>query len=487
MVDTGACHSTISPQLVDQLSLPHRASALLHGVTGSAEVGVSHIDTLEVGQLRLQDQELPIVTTEVTEGIDGILGVAGFHDECVARRARDILRENGYKSFMNAGTDNKAATEPRQPADARAARDHFARELAAGKANSTTLLGLAYACSLLKDEAGMTAVLDRLLQIEPRNVRALILKADHLASVNDTRSAASFYQAALRNAPPPHEWPADLAPELRRVQQACVNYAEQYRAYLRERLAAQGFNEQTSSERFVQSFDIVLGQRQVFVSQPRYYYYPGLPQIQFQRRETLAFLDAIERATDDIRTELLGVLENPASFAPYVQGDPRRAPKEQAGMLNNPAWSAFYLWKNGEIVPENAARCPKTLAALAAAPLARVPNRSPSILFSLLGPGAHIPPHTGLVNTRLICHLPLVVPGRCRFRVGNESRYCEQGRAWAFDDTVEHEAWNLTDRRRVILLFDIWRPELTEEERALVVALFEAIDAFDGRKPEWEI
>ena len=78
-----------------------------------------------------------------------------------------------------------------------------------------------------------------------------------------------------------------------------------------------------------------------------------------------------------------------------------RPPNEQAGMLNNPAWSAFYLWKNGEVVAENAARCPRTMQALQDVPLARVPNRSPSILFSLLQPGAHIPPHNGLVNTRL--------------------------------------------------------------------------------------
>jgi hypothetical protein len=125
----------------------------------------------------------------------------------------------------------------------------------------------------------------------------------------------------------------------------------------------------------------------------------------------------------------------------------------------------IYLWKNGSPVPGNAERCPRILHALRNAPLARVPNRSPSILFSLLEPGAHIPPHNGLVNTRLICHLPLVVPGPNRFRVGNEVRPWVEGRAWAFDDTIEHEAWNDSDRTRVILLFDIWRPELTDEER----------------------
>jgi aspartyl/asparaginyl beta-hydroxylase (cupin superfamily) len=145
------------------------------------------------------------------------------------------------------------------------------------------------------------------------------------------------------------------------------------------------------------------------------------------------------------------------------------------------------MWKDGTIDLDNAARCPKTLSALAEAPQVWVRNRSPSVLFSLLRPGAHIPPHTGLTNTRLICHLPLIVPPECGFRVGNDTRTPIEGKAWVFDDTMQHEAWNRSDRARVILLFEIWRPELTEEERALVTAMFEAVDAYSGEKPAWSI
>jgi aspartyl/asparaginyl beta-hydroxylase (cupin superfamily) len=156
-------------------------------------------------------------------------------------------------------------------------------------------------------------------------------------------------------------------------------------------------------------------------------------------------------------------------------------------MTGNPDWSAFYLWKFGEIVPENAARCPRTMQVMADVPLASVNSRSPSVLFSLLRPGARIPPHSGLVNTRLICHLPLMVPPECGFRVGNDTRTPVEGKAWVFDDTIEHEAWNRSDRTRVILLFEIWRPELTEEERALVGAMFNAIDEHTGQKPAWSV
>ena len=156
-------------------------------------------------------------------------------------------------------------------------------------------------------------------------------------------------------------------------------------------------------------------------------------------------------------------------------------------MKENPDWSAFYLWRDGEIVPENAARCPKTMAALADFPLVHIQNRSPSVLFSLLRPHSRIPPHTGIVNTRLICHLPLLVPPECGLRVGNDTRRPVEVRAWLFDDTIEHEAWNDSDKPRVILLFETWRPELTAKERDLVTAMFGAIDAYSGVKPAWEI
>ncbi|MCR5877476.1 aspartyl/asparaginyl beta-hydroxylase domain-containing protein [Phenylobacterium sp. J367] len=150
-------------------------------------------------------------------------------------------------------------------------------------------------------------------------------------------------------------------------------------------------------------------------------------------------------------------------------------------MLGNPSWSAFYLWKAGAPVPENVARFPKTMAALEDAPLCRIPGRTPSILFSLLRPGAHIAPHHGFMNARYICHLPLIVPEGCAMRVGGETRAWDEGRACVFDDSIEHEAWNRNpDKLRVVMIFDIWRPELSAEERELVGSVLQAVDSFGG-------
>lgn len=380
----------------------------------------------------------------------------------------------------------RSGAEALRRGDARTARESFSRALQAGRVDAATLLGLAYACRALNDVQGEAAAVDRLLSVEPRNLRGLLMKGDRLVASGDKRTASSYYMAALKSVPGNQQLPADLAAELKRVRETCDAFAQEFQSYVVGQMRARGFDAASPADgRFAESLDIMLGRKRIYLQEPKYYFFPGLPTIQFYGREDFAWLEEVERATDDIRAELLEVLREPGSFAPYVQGDPNRPQKQQAGMLNNPAWSAFYLWKNGERVEENARRCPKTLAALAQAPLAHVASRSPSVLFSLLGPGARIPPHHGFVNTRLICHLPLIVPGRCMFRVGNDVRPWVEGKAWVFDDTIEHEACNESDQTRVILLFDIWRPELTDNERGLVAGLFEAIDAHGGTRHDW--
>jgi aspartyl/asparaginyl beta-hydroxylase (cupin superfamily) len=77
----------------------------------------------------------------------------------------------------------------------------------------------------------------------------------------------------------------------------------------------------------------------------------------------------------------------------------------------------------------------------------------------------------GISNTRLVCHLPLVVPQGCWFRVGAETRFWKRGEAFVFDDTIEHEALNPSDQLRVVFIFDVWHPDLSPTERDAVAAL----------------
>ena len=376
-----------------------------------------------------------------------------------------------------------AALRAGEPGRARAV---FQSLVDAGRADSQIWLGLAYAARDLNDATGKLEALDRALGLDPHNIRALLLKADHFEGAGDEKGAAACYRSALKSAGAGGRVTPDLEPDLRRAQAKMAAYAARFEAHLRERLAAQGFTETGATRRFAQSLDLLVGRKQVYQQQPRFYYFPELPQIQFYERADFPWMATLEAQTDVIRDELLEVLKDEGAFTPYVEPQAFREGKDPYGLLGNPDWSAFYLWKEGRRVDANADRCPRTVAALEAAPLARIPGRTPMLLFSLLRPGARIPPHTGYLNARLICHLPLIVPPGCALRVGNEVREWREGEALVFDDTMEHEAWNHSDRLRVVLLFDIWRPELTEEERGLVSAMVQAVDDYGAGSGDWD-
>ena len=326
------------------------------------------------------------------------------------------------------------------------------------------------------DVAALKASVDVLVARHPRDPIVLGLKGDLLAAQGDHRSAVSFYGAALSAASTVPNPPGELVQEMRRMASLQAEAAKVFEQGLVEGLSQRGFDPATSSRRFAASLEMMSGRRQVYYQQPKFYLFPGLPQVEFQPEETLAWLKTIEVETPAIKAELDAILRQPELFAPYIEDRSNRPKSDQAGLLGNEAWSAVFLWKDGAEVPEVAARCPQTMKALAAAPLCRIPGRSPSILFSKLAAGAKIPPHHGLINTRLICHLPLVVPDGCHFRVGGETRQWREGEAWAFDDTIEHEAWNASDQDRTILIFDVWKPEVTPEEQDLIRALFATID-----------
>lgn len=383
---------------------------------------------------------------------------------------------------------SEAGMSALQAGDAAAARQHFESIAAAGKASAYHFVCLALACKVLRDEDGMLRASDNALALDPRNLSALILKGDYFVSISNVRAATQFYGVAVAIASQMPELPAEMAKEVRRAADARDRINAHIAEHLRTALEARGFGESTSSARFTRSLDILTGRKQPYFQQPRAYFFPELPQVQFYSRDDFPWLSAVEAATDDILAELAEVMQHENQFVPYIQSDAAAPARNDHNLLDSLDWSAFYLWKDGAPVPENARQCPKTLAALDQVPLARIKGRTPSILFSLLRPGARIEPHTGFLNTRLICHLPLIVPPGCHFRVGNEERQWQKGKAWVFDDTIEHEAWNSSDQTRVILIFDIWRPELSEEERASVAALMEAVDTYPGGAPvEWHV
>lgn len=312
----------------------------------------------------------------------------------------------------------------------------------------------------------------------PRDLGLILFLGDAHHAAEAYSDAGQAYTMALRLASQisPSSIPPGIVQALQRAEARCAEYAETYETFLRSRLP-----DLPPESRFAHTLDILLGRRRIYVQQPTKLYFPGLPHIQFYNPSMFEWAKDLEAKTSLIRDELLAVLEADQAFAPYLpkeqDGQPHLRSTPLQGSLD---WSAFYIWKDGARIEENAARCPVTTAAMEAVPLDFLPGQSPSVLFSRLKPGAHIPPHCGLVNTRLIGHLPLIVPGPSWLRVGNEVHDWKEGQLVVFDDTIEHEAKNEGSDDRIVLLFDFWRPELTLEEREQVATLISAISEYQG-------
>lgn len=305
----------------------------------------------------------------------------------------------------------------------------------------------------------------------------LLDSADGHAASNDIRAATSFYQAALRAAQ--QSGGLDLATRARLDR--AIGYvrqsAEAYKVALKSLIAGRS-DEPGRTDRLRHAVEILTGDRELFLQGPSILYYPYLAQRQFFERDEFAWVPAIEAETSAIKAELEALIAGGADFQPYVEDDPDRPRREFHGLHGDPSWTALYLWRNGRPVEENASRCPRTMAALEQVPMTRISGQTPSVLFSRLTPGAHIPPHRGMLNCRLIAQLPLIVPHGCWLRVGNETRRWEEGKLLIFDDSFEHEARNESTETRIVLLFDIWRPELNADEHAGISKIFETIAQF---------
>ena len=219
----------------------------------------------------------------------------------------------------------------------------------------------------------------------------------------------------------------------------------------------------------IQRYRAVLGEKKIYTHEGTLLNYPALPAIQFFDDDLFPWLGELEAATDTIQGELDRLLEEDIrKFRPYVAYEPGTPVNQWQELNHSERWSGYFLWEKGAPVEANCARCPKTAALMEQLPLVHIPGFAPTVMFSVLLPHTHIPPHAGVTNTRLIGHLPLIVPDNCRFRVGNETRKLVRGKAWLFDDSIEHEAWNDSDETRIILMIDVWNPHVSEAERPLI-------------------
>ena len=320
----------------------------------------------------------------------------------------------------------------------------------------------------------------RALAIVPLDFTALLLRASLLQRLGDANAGEAWGHALAQK--PDGDLPAQLAPVIAEAEKHHSAWLDAREQRMKAAMAsAEGRADDEERKRIERFRSNALRRTRPFHSQPTHFHFPELREREFHPRRLFPWLDEVEAATDVLAEELQAVMTaERAELVPYIQyGD--HLPLDQWRTLNrNPDWTAIHLLQNGNLIDANARHCPKTMALLDHLPQPHIPGAGPNAMYSLLAPGTAIPPHVGVHNARLVCHLPLVVPEGCWFRVGAETRYWKTGEAFVFDDTIEHEAMNPSSELRVVFIFDIWHPDLSEVEREAVAALIGAVGSPDG-------
>jgi len=347
------------------------------------------------------------------------------------------------------------------------------------------LMTLCAACQHVGDAAAEREAIEAALAVDAYFLPALLAKGRWLERFGARAGASATFANALKIAPQPPDWPAALRADLEHALEVVAAYTSALDEHLARTVGPLLANlPESSAAHWREAAAIVAGKSKPYTSQSNQLHVPRLPAIPFFDRAQFAFLDALEAKTDVIRTELEGALAAARDrFVPYIQYAPGQPVNQWQELNHSLRWSTLHLWRNGKPVAENLARCPETARALAALPLADIGGLTPNAMFSALAPHSRIPPHHGETNARVIAHLPLIVPERCRYRVGFDWRQWRVGETLIFDDTIEHEARNDSDELRVVLIFDLWNPLLEPAERELVRRIAAAARSFDSAAP----
>ncbi len=220
---------------------------------------------------------------------------------------------------------------------------------------------------------------------------------------------------------------------------------------LRRRAAAQGFAPQ-DLDRFYHYLSTHLQLEQpkyVDPLQKPFNYFPGLTAQPVHAAKEFSWISGFIRDFETIRQELL-------EYSQKLTLD-----TQPQGLTDRGRWSVLYFYAGGRRVEETTRACPRTSELLSSVPGAGEAGLS---YLSVLRGGTHIQRHFGSTNTKLRCHLGLIVPEGPRLRVGEEILEWREGECFVFDDSFDHEVWHEGDSERIVLIMDFWHPELTPAE-----------------------
>ncbi len=337
---------------------------------------------------------------------------------------------------------------------------------------------LATAYRGMQDDEGERAALEKALDCDRTDFMAWLRKAELHERLGETMDAMTAWSGVLQMAEQFETVPEGLVPVLGHAEQYVAARGAHIHDHIEARLGSDIERSDETARRRLRAFvDIASGTRRLYQNECSGLHYPFLPADEFFDARHFPWFAALGEHSDAIRAELTDLIDKGTDeMRPYVRMDKGTPDNKWSGLDHNLDWTACFLWEYGVPNLPVLERCPATKAALEIVPRADIPGRAPNVFFSILRPHTRIPPHTGVSNTRAIIHLPLIVPDHCGFRVGGETRQWVEGQAFAFDDTIEHEAWNESDAPRAVLIFDVWNPHLSLTEQEMIARFYAETD-----------
>ena len=338
-------------------------------------------------------------------------------------------------------------------------------------------LGRAYFQTQRLDHAA--TCFQRTLDIAPGFAMAHLFFGACVHKLQNTAVALDSYQRAMTLNPQLSQ-AGQSNPQLQEVVQTANRALRQkYMALHKETFVSlQNDHGAQALKRVERCLDIQHGKKIPFndeLQRPSLVFFPDLePQAWFER-EDLSWTQILEQGYQQIKDEIMMLVESSSNFQPYVEAGPH-VPDSMQHLAGSRDWHSLHLYAQGKKQIENCIKCPVTTHIVETLPLPYITDNAPEVFFSLLKPTTHIKPHFGVANIKVAFHLPLLVPDHCQIRVGRETRSWEAGKCLIFDDSFEHEAWNKSAETRIVLIGEVWHPHLTEVETHALTQLSNAIE-----------
>jgi aspartate beta-hydroxylase len=326
------------------------------------------------------------------------------------------------------------------------------------------------------------------IQFAPEAPLLRLLLGQFLAQQNDIDGATRSYFLAVKKARARGMWLDNdsVAPEMLPQVLAAMQFVELHRDEVLLKVLTPHENDfgKPAMARVRQALEIYLGLDHTRprdpLQRPLFLYVPGLTETPYLDSNRFDWTQRALSARPQIAAEASNVLEERDQLEPFLIAPPGGNLDDYlSGSNQPPRWDAYFFYRHGVEFSTHLQACPNTAALLASLPRLHIPEHAPEVCFSFLAPGTRILPHTGVSNSRVVVHVPLILPGACALRVAGIERAWREDEVLIFDDTFEHEAWNHSTQVRAILLMDTWHPDLRPEERIALTDLITEIGRFN--------